>query len=285
MTLEASYKDKAKIPEGLAAHYTEVDGVFVLDVKGMKSQKDFDDYAVALKARLADAGTDFARKHGAGLSRDDVVEVVEQALKKFAAPARGKGNGKDGDGDGNGKDGDTGDISARLHDLERNLASVTKELDTAKKERDDALGTSRNSTITNKLTEAANAAGATPEGVTNLVSLAQPDFELSQAGDVVTKLEARTGVSPNQKPEDYFATVSRDKAFRMFWPASKGTGADDGDGAGGPGAGGDLGKGNPFAKAGWNMTAQGKLYESNKVEAERLMKVAGVELGAVAPVR
>lgn len=282
MALEAVYKDKAKIPAGLEAHYKEVDGVWTLDVTGMKSQKDFDDYAEALKKRLTDAGADFAKKQGAGLSRDDVLEVVEGALKKFAAPGNGKGNGA---GDGNGKDGDTGDISARLHDLERNLASVTKELDTAKKERDDALGTSRNSTITNKLTEAANAAGATPEGVTNLVSLAQPDFELSQAGDVVTKLEARTGVSPNQKPEDYFATVSRDKAFRMFWPASKGTGADDGGGAGGPGAGGDLGKGNPFAKAGWNMTAQGKLYESNKVEAERLMKVAGVELGAVAPVR
>ena len=280
MTLEASYKDKAKIPEALAAHYKEVDGVFVLDVTGMKSQKDFDDYATALKKRLEDAGADFARKQGSGLSRDDVVEVVEAAIKKFAAPGNGKGNGAD-----DGKDGDKGDVSARLHDLERNLASITKELDTTKKERDDALGTSRNTTITNKLTEAANAAGATPEGVTNLVSLAQPDFELSQAGDVVTKLEARTGVSPNQKPEDYFATVSRDKAFRMFWPASKGAGADDGGGAGGPGAGGDLGKGNPFAKAGWNMTAQGKLYESNKVEAERLMKVAGVELGAVAPIR
>ena len=282
MTLEAVYKDKAKIPEALAAHYKEVDGVFVLDVTGMKSQKDFDDYAEALKKRLTDAGADFAKKQGAGLSRDDVLAIIEEGLKKFAKPGDGKGNGA---GDGNGKDGEKGDVSARLHDLERNLASITKELDTTKKERDEALGTSRSTTIINKLTEAANAAGATPEGVTNLVSLAQPDFELSQAGDVVTKLEARTGVSPNQKPEDYFATVSRDKAFRMFWPASKGTGADDGDGAGGPGAGGDLGKGNPFAKAGWNMTAQGKLYESNKVEAERLMKVAGVELGAVAPVR
>lgn len=278
MTLEAVYKDKAKIPEALVAHYVETDGVFVLDVTGMKTQKDFDDYAEALKKRLADASADFARKQGAGLSRDDVLEVFEGALKKFAPGVKPKENGA---GDGNGAD---GDVSARLHDLERNLASVTKELDTAKKERDEALGTSRNTTIRNKLTEAANAAGATPEGVTNLVTLSEPDFELSQAGDVVTKLEARTGVSPNQKPEDYFSSVARDKAFRMFWPASKGTGA-DGDGAGGPGAGGDLGKGNPFSKLGWNMTAQGKLYTENKVEAERLMKAAGVELGAVAAVR
>ena len=275
MTLEAVIQDKAKIPEALVDHYVETDGVFVLDVNGMKTQKDFDDYASALKKRLADAGADFAKQQGAALSRDDVLEVVEGALKKFAPGVKPKGNGA-GEGEG--------DVDARLHDLERNLASVSKELDTAKKERDEALGKSKDTTIRTKLTQAANAAGATPEGVTNLVTLAEPDFELSQAGDVVTKLEARSGVSPNQKAEDYFATVARQKDFRMFWPPSVGAGA-DGEGAGGPGAGGDLGKGNPWTKAGWNMTAQGKLYSGNKIEAERLMKVAGVELGAVVAVR
>lgn len=278
MTLEAVIQDKAKIPEALVDHYVETDGVFVLDVTGMKTQKDFDDYAEALKKRLADAGADFAKKQGSGLSRDDVLEVVEGALKKFAPGVKPKGNGAEGEGDG------TGDTSARLHDLERNLASITKELEKSNKERDEALGKSKDTTIRNQLTTAANAAGATPEGVTNLVTLAEPDFELSQAGDVVTKLESKTGVSPNQKPEDYFATVARQKDFRMFWPPSVGAGA-DGEGAGGPGAGGDLGKGNPWTKLGWNLTAQGKLYTVNKVEAERLMKVAGVELGAVVAVR
>ena len=153
MTLEAVIQDQAKIPEALVDHYVETDGVFVLDVTGMKTQKDFDDYASALKKRLADAGADFAKKQGAGLSRDDVLEVVEGALKKFVGGGKPKGKGA------------------------------------------------------------------------------------------------------------------------------------DGEGAGGPGAGGDIGKGNPFSKAGWNMTAQGKLYTANKVEAERLMKSAGVTLGAVAPVR
>lgn len=279
MTLESVISDKAKIPEGLADHYVETDGVFILDVSGMKTQKDFDDYATALKKRLTDAGADFARKQGASLSRDDVLEVVEGALKKFAPGVKpDKGNGADGKGDG------SGDVSARLHDVERNLAAVQKELTTTKKERDEALGKSKDTTIRNQLTQAANAAGATPEGVTNLVSLVESNFEVAQDGSVVTKLEAAGGVSPNQKPEDYFATVARDKAFRMFWPKSVGAGA-DGDGAGGPGAGGDIGKGNPWSKAGWNMTEQGKVYSANKAEGERLMKVAGVELGAVAPVR
>jgi hypothetical protein len=279
MTLEATIQDKAKIPEGLAAHYVETDGVFHLDVTGMKTQKDFDDYAEALKKRLTDAGADFARKQGSGLSRDDVVEVVEGALKKFAGGVKPKGNGTDG-----GDDGEPGDVSARLHDVERNLAAITKELTTTKKERDEALGKSRDTTIRTKLTQAANAAGATPEGVTNLVSLIETNFEVAQDGSVVTKLEAGPGVSPNQKPEDYLAAVAREKAFRMFWPKSVGAGA-DGDGAGGPGAGGDLSKSNPWTKAGWNMTTQSKLFVNNKTEAERLMKVAGVELGAIAPVR
>ena len=90
-------------------------------------------------------------------------------------------------------------------------------------------------------------------------------------------------MSPNLKPQDFMATLARDPSFRMFWPKSVGAGADGGDGGGG--GGGDLGKDNPWTKAGWNMTRQSKLYSSDKAEAERLMKVAGVELGATAPVR
>ena len=222
MTLEATIQDKAKIPEGLADHYVETDGVFVLAVNGLKSQKDFDDYAEALKKRLTDAGADLARKHGTGLGRDDVVEIIEGALKKFVKPGAtpGKGNGTDGGDDGQ------GDVSARLHDLERNLASVTKELEKSNKERDDALGKSKDTTIRNQLTQAANSAGATPEGVSNLVSLIERNFEVAQDGSVVTKLEAGPGVSPNQKPEDFLASTARDKAFRMFWPKSVGAGAD-----------------------------------------------------------
>lgn len=275
MTLEAVIEDKAKIPAGLADHYVEVDGKFVLDVPGMKTQTDFDNYAEALKKRFTDAGADFARKQGAGLSRDDVLEVVEGALKKFS-PKGGtppKGNGA-GEGDG--------DLQTQIHDLKRNLASLTEKSDRLEQERDAALGQSRDTTIRNSLTEAAAAAGVAPEGVPNLVSLVSQNFELTQDGNVVTKLEAK-GVSPNTKPGDFFAQLSRDKSFRMFWPKSVGAGADQG-GPGG-GGGGDLGKGNPWSKAGWNLTEQGKLYRSNRVEAERLMEAAGVKLGATVAVR
>jgi hypothetical protein len=280
MTLEAVYEDKAKIPEGLAAHYVETDGVFVLDAPGMKTQKDFDAYADALKKRFTDAGADFARKNGAGLSRDDVLEVVEGALKKFA-PKGGTPPKSDGAGAGSGV---SDEIATKLHDLERNVASLTEQNERIQKERDVALNSSRDTTIKNSLTEAAAAAGVAPEGVGNLVSLVKQNFEITQDGSVVTKLDAGAGVSPNTPPADFFSTIARDKSFRMFWPKSVGAGA-DGAGAGGAGAGGDLGKGNPWSKAGWNMTQQGKQFQANRKEAERLMEVAGVTLGATAPVR
>ncbi len=275
MTLEAILEDKAKIPEGFGDHYKEVDGKFVLQVGGMKTQVDFDNYAEALKKRYADAAADVSRKTGAGVTRDELMATVEEALKK-AGVATAKPNGK-----GAGDD-QTGDVSARLHDLERNLASLTEKNELLEKERDDALGTSRSTTITNALTQAATKAGATPDGVGNLVQLIENKFEVSQAGDVVTKLEAGKGVTPNQAPEDYFASLARVPEFRMFWPKSAGAGADAGSGSGGSG---DLTGANPWSKAGWNVTNQSKQYTADKAEAERLMKVAGVGLGAVAPVR
>jgi hypothetical protein len=278
MTLEAVYTDKAKIPEGLGEHYTELDGKFVLDVKGMKTQDDFDKYADALKKRFADAGADFAKKAATGLTRDDVVEVVNSALKKFDPPG-GALHGKS-----NGKEGDSGDpeVAARLHDLERNVASLTEANQKLEKERDTALGRSRDTTIRNRLTEAANKSGADGPGVGNLVTLVAPNFEVTQDGSVVTKLEAGNGVSPNQQPEDFFAAVSRDEAYRMFWPKSVGAGADAGAGGGGKTG---LGKENPWSKAGWNMTEQSRVYKADKPAAEEMMKAAGVALGAVAPVR
>lgn len=275
MTLEAILDDKAKIPEGFQEHYKEVDGKFVLDVSGMKTQADFDNYAEALKKRFADSAADVSKKTGAGVTRDELMETVEAALKKFSGSATaGKDNGK-GDQDPG------GDVSARLHDLERNLASLKEKNDQLQKERDEALGNSRSTTIKNALTQAATQAGADPAGVANLVQLVQDKFEVSQAGDVVTKLEAGKGVTPNQAPDDYFASLARDKSFRMFWPKSVGAGADSGAGGTGPA---DL-SGNPWTKAGWNVTAQSKLFASNRAEAERLMKAAGVKLGATSPVR
>lgn len=277
--LEAVLTDKTNIPTGLEDYYVEADGQFVLNVPGMKTQSDFDAYAAALKARFTDAGADFSRKNHAGLNREDVAEIIEGALSKLA-PAAKKGKQGDTDkGDGQATD-DT--VTARLHDLERNVASLTADNKNLKEERDTALSQGKATTIRNELQAAASKAGAAPEGVANLVTLIQPHFEVTQDGSVVTKLDAGAGVSPNQKPDDYLATIARDKQFRMFWGASVGAGADSSTG---PAGSGTPDKANPWTKAGWNITEQGHQFRADKANAEALMKAAGVELGAIAPVR
>ncbi len=280
MSLKAVISEKGEIPKGLESYYTETDGKFLLDVDGMKTQEDFDNYAEALKKRFTDAGTDFARRNGAPLSRDDVIEVVENALKKFGE------SGSTGPGKSNGKSSDdqNGDVTARLHDLERDVASLTETNTKLQGERDAALKDSRGTTIRNELSTAAQKAKASPEGIGNLVTLVEHNFEVAQDGSVVTKLDAKGGVSPNQKPDDFFSQAARDAQYRMFWPASKGAGAGN-DPPGGPGGGTDLTANNPWSKAGWNLTNQGKIFMADKPEAERLMQAAGVKLGAVAAVR
>lgn len=275
--LLAIIDDKAGIPAGLETFYTEKDGKFILQVDGMKSTADFDNYAEALKKRFTDAAADFSKNKGADISRDDVAAMIKEGFEKFAAPAPAPGAKPNGEGDPPAG----GDVAARLHDLERNAASSKETITKLTEERDAALGASRSTTIKNALNSAAQKAGATPEGIGNLVTLIEPNFEVSQDGSVVTKIDVK-GLSPNTAPDDFFSAAAREKQYRMFWPASKGAGADNDLGGAG---GGDLGADNPWTIKGWNMTKQGNIFRKDKAEAERLATVAGVKLGAVAGIK
>lgn len=275
--LQTVYSDKAKIPAGAVEFFVERDGKFYLDAEGIKTQTDFDNYAEALKKRMADEVADIQKKAGNGVSRDEIMGWVKEAASEMVKA--GSGGGKSGSGDKG--DGAGSEVLARLHDLERDVASLTETNKKLESERDEAVTKGRQTTIRNELSTAAQKAGATPEGIGNLVTLVENSFEVAQDGSVVTKLDA--GVSPNQKPDDYFAAIARDPSYRMFWGKSVGAGA-GGDGAGGPGGGG-VGADNPWTKAGWNLTKQGTLYKSDPTEAKRLMDAAGVKLGATTPVR
>lgn len=275
MPLQSIIDEKSAIPAGLESFYTEADGKFVLQVEGMKSQKDFDNYAEALKKRFTDAAADFSKNNNADISHDQVAAMIKEQFEKFQAPKPGAKPNGEGDPPG-------GDVSARLHDLERNAAKSEETINKLTEERDAALGASRSTTIKNALNSAAQKAGATPEGINNLVTLIEPNFEITQDGQVVTKLDSKN-TSPNTSPDDFFSAAAREKQYRMFWPASKGAGADTD--TGGPGAGGDLGAENPWTIKGWNLTKQGHIYKKDSIEAERLAKAAGVKLGAVAGIR
>lgn len=273
--LQLVYSDKAEIPKNAVDFYVERDGKFHLDAQGIKTQDDFDKYAEALKKRFADEVADVQKKTGNGLSRDEIMGWIKEAASEMSKVGTKGGDKGDGDGGADSK------VLAKLHDMERDIAALTETNKKLQTERDEATNQSRQTTIRNELSTAAQKAGATPEGIGNLVTLVESNFEVAQDGSVVTKLDA--GVSPNQKPDDYFATVARDPSYRMFWGKSVGSGA---DGSGGEGPGGNsIGKDNPWTKAGWNLTKQGQIYKADTAEAARLMDAAGVKLGATQPVR
>jgi hypothetical protein len=275
LELADNYENLAAVPAEHAALYIEKDGKAVLQLTGIKTQSDFDAYATALKARLADAAGDLKAAKNQGMSRDEITALIQEVATKLKPP--------NGDGQKKGDDDDSA-LALRVHDLERELASTKEKLDTSETEGKKSKATATNTTIRNALSGAAVKAGVLPAAVDGLVQLLSDNFEMSADGKVVTKLEgsAVPGVTPNTAPEPFMAAIQRASDFSHFWPGSKGGGAGGGGGGGGGGgAGGD----NPFSLAGWNLTAQGALVRSDRAEADRLAKAAGTTIGGGKPAK
>ena len=273
MELAESYDTLTAVPAEHAALYIEKDGKAVLQLAGIKTQADFDNYATALRARLADAAGDLKAVKNQGMSRDEITALIKDVATAVRAP-----NGDDRNG---GKGGDDGQLADRVHELERELASTQEQLTTAQTEGENAKKTATSTTIRNALATAAAKAGVRPAAVPGFVQLVEANFELASSGQVVTKLEGVTvpGVTPNTAPEPFMAAIQRASDFSHFWPDSKGSGASGGGGGGGGKGGAD----NPFTNEGWNMTLQGNLIRSDRPEAERLAKAAGTSIGGGKP--
>lgn len=274
MELADSYDTLGQVPAEHLSLYVEKDGKYVLQLTGLKTQSDFDRYATALKARLADQATDIAAQTQAGMSRDDVIAVIKEVVK----PNAGGGQGGDDNGDGGGAD------SQQLHDMQRQIADLQTKLDTATTEGATAKAEATETKITNALTGAAAKAGVRPEAVDSFVALLRDNFEVSGDGEVVVKLEGNklAGVTPNAKPDEALAVVKRAKDHAYFWPESQGGGG-GGSGGGSGGGGGGADSDNPWSKDGWNLTKQGQAVMANREDAEALAKAAGSSIGAAKP--
>lgn len=275
MALKAKYKKKDDIPQALREHYKEQNGEWVLDAEGVKSQEDFDNYAEALKKRLADATEKLELLQKSGLSRDDVLSAIRDAAGELGSGGAGGGSG--GGGGGGADTGDLAQLRSTVHDLERKLAAATTKLEAVTAERDKAVGASREQAITSELTSAASAAGVRPEALQNVVRLAVNDFELDSEGKVVAKLNV-PGINPNTPPADYFNARKGDPSFKYFWPDSQGGGSHSTDGpAGTPN------KDNPWSREGWNVTKQMEAVRADRATAEQLASAAGSKVGATQP--
>lgn len=275
MELADSYESLNDVPPEHLALYIDKDGKAVLDLSGAKSKADFDRYATALRARLADATGDLKTVQGQHMTRDEIMSAITEAAAKLGVKPNGDGRGK-GDNDGD------GELAIRVHDLERELKATKDKLETAESEGSQAKTEATNNTIKNGLTGAAVKTGVRPEAVDSLVELVRKSFELSGEGGLVTKLEGKlpTGVTPNSEPEAFFGAIKRSPEFSYFWPGSKGGGASP---PGSGGGGGDAS--NPWSSKGWNMTKQGEAVKADRAGAEALAKQAGSFIGATKPAK
>jgi hypothetical protein len=262
--LESAYPDLESVPEALRDHYSEVNGIYQLGVVGMKSQTDFDNFSVAIKKRLADATAQLKSAETNKLTREDMLDVIKQAAADMTPGGGGSGAEK-----------------AAFHELSRKFAAVTEENSQLKTSRDEAVSKAARTIIETRLIGAASAVGVRPEAIASLVALVSKDFETSDSGEVVVKLEgvSHPGVSPNMNPVDYLSARMTDPSVSFFWPGSTGGGADGGGG----GNSGMTGADNPWTAAGWNMTKQGQIMKTDSARAEKMAAAAGVTVLATKP--
>jgi len=271
--LPDSYDDPTEVPTEHQALYVEKDGKAVLQLAGLKTQSDFERYGDALKKRYAEqAARTAADANDLPLGNKDIKRLVADTVKEL-------GIGKPGD---TGK-GDKGDADTpELHDLKRELAAVKSDLEETRKREQTASQTAQATQIKTALQGEAAKSGIRPEAIDPFVNLIRDNFELSQDGRVVVKLEGNDikGVTPNSSPADALALLKRDPSFSYFWPGSKGAGGSTNNNSGG-GAG--AGAENPWSAKGWNLTKQGQVVKQDRAEADRLAAAAGVKVGATKP--
>ncbi len=273
MELQDSYDDPSEVPTEHAALYIEKDGKAVLTLTGIKTQADFDAFGEALRKRYAEkAAKTAADSANLDLDNKDIKRMVSEAIKEAGLDIGGGDKDKGGNGDD----------SPAVHDLRRQVAELTEKLEKSETTRTAAEATAQATRIKTSLQGEAAKSGIRPEAIDAFVSLVSDSFEVSADGNVVVKLEGNkiAGATPNSSPADVMPLLKRDANYSYFWPDSKGAG---GEGGGGGGGGGGAGKDNPWSKAGWNLTKQGQLVQSDRGEAERLAKSAGSFIGAAKP--
>jgi hypothetical protein len=165
-------------------------------------------------------------------------------------------------------------IAAKTTPLQRQIDTLTKERDTFKTENEQFKQADVQRTIRGKINEAIKESkGFVIEAIDDALIIGERVFELLEDGSVVTR--DNIGVTPGLSPKDWLQDVQPKKPY--WWGPSTGAGSRPGDTGGG--AGGD----NPFTHENWNLTLQGQLIKTNRVQAEKMAKAAGTTIGGLRP--
>lgn len=266
--LKATVDKLDDLPEALHTEYVQQGDKYVLQVEGMKPEAEFQRVQGALNKERTDHGALKTRiKDTFGDEKFEDVRTKLDRIPELEAAAEGKIDDEKINGIVEGR------LRTKLAPIERERDGLRTQL----AEKDQAIqgftAKERTRLVHDAVRAAATAAKVRPEAMDDALLLADRVFEVREDdGKVVVK--DNVGFTPGIEPSVLMTDL---QSKRPHWFGDSMGGGSRGNGGGGGGAGT-----NPFSKAGWNMTAQGAIMNSDPAKAEQLAKTAGHKDAATA---
>lgn len=254
MALKAIIEDIDSVDEGVRDHYVEKDGKWVLQIEGVRDHPDTQALRRALD-RVRQEKTDLQTEHEAAVARLDGLpdDFDADAYEALRAQADGKDPPK------------TDDQVVKVREqLERKHADVLgkKDAEIAK-----LRGAIEKATIEDGLSRAMDEANIDPRHKKKLApylrSLGKIKL-LDEDGAFSAEVETDMGPVSLSKFVSDWAGSDDGKEY-----VGKPTGLDS------RGSDGRRIEGNPFAKANWSKTEQGRMMTADRAKAERMAKAVG----------
>lgn len=250
--LKFVYDTAAEIPEGLKAHYKEVDGKWHLQCTGAKPESEVVALQTSLTASRADATRYKAVIATFGEHTPATISTLEEKVAGLSAGA--------------------GDIEAqvdamvqvRTSNLNRDLTAANQRADGLETELGGVRGDFKKSKIDVAVMNVANGM-VRDTAVEDVLLHAGIDLELDENGNVVTKETCKVGAALSVKD---WLTKKIEKSIHWEPESTPGKSL---------GGKGNLKNGaNPWMQDSWNVTQQHAIEQENATKAAALKKAAGI---------
>lgn len=268
--LKAGYDKEDDIPEKHRELFTERDGRFELTgIQGLRTPADVTRIEESLRKERSDhkkTKTQLGSFQTLG-SIEEVTEMHDQ-FPELKAKAEATGGTDD--------EKIEAQVTARMNSKLKPLERQLSDLQTASDEKDVRLGDyetrDRQRTISTSIRKAAEKQkGFEPTAIEDAILLGQRVLHISEDNRVETK--DGVGVTPGVDAAMWLDEIAPTKPH--WFGTTKGGGA--------RGSESTASANNPFSSAGWNITQQGEVMETDPARADKLAKQAGFDSAASAP--
>ena len=247
------YNTAAEVPEVLKEHYTEKEGKFYLQCEGAKPSNEFETMQTSLNAARADVSRYKGVIAKFGEHTPDTISAMEEELAGL-------------------KTGRSEDIEARVSaqvevrtkNLTRDLAAANQRAEKAEKD----VSCLKSEFNASKIDVAVMNVGNErfrPEAIPDAQLYARGDFEIDEAGNVVSKETCALGAGLTVAQ---WAEKMLEK--KTHWEPENTAGKSRG------GIGRQQAGNNPWARETFNVTEQHRIMRSDPTKAQALKKAAGI---------